>query len=61
MREQYIMQQTESSSGTGNPGHHSQRMAVWSGDTRAAGGMSYYLSLDNHHIGPVTENTENVT
>ncbi len=33
MREQYILQPTESSSGAGNPGPQRQRMAVWSGDT----------------------------
>ncbi len=41
MREQYILQPTESSPETRNPGPQRQRMAAWSGDTRAAGGMRF--------------------
>ncbi len=41
MREQYILQPTESSPGTGNSSPQRQRMAAWSGDTQAAGGMLY--------------------
>ncbi len=44
MREQYILQPTESSSGTGNPGPLRQRMTAWSGDTRAASSMIQDLS-----------------
>ncbi len=39
MREQYILQPTESSPGTRNPGSQRQRMAAWSVDTQIAGSM----------------------
>ncbi len=39
MREQYILQPTESSTGTRNSSPQMQRMAEWSGNTRAAGSM----------------------
>ncbi len=39
MCEQYILQPTESSPGTGNPGPQRQRMTAWSCDTRTAGRM----------------------
>ncbi len=44
MREQYILQPTESSPGTGNSSPQRQRMSAWSGDTWAAGSM-YLLHI----------------
>ncbi len=39
MREQYILQPTESSPATGNSSSQRQRMTAWSGDTWAAGSI----------------------
>ncbi len=41
MCEQYILQPTESSPGTGNSSSQTQRMAEWSGNTQAAGSMIF--------------------
>ncbi len=39
MRERYILQPTENSAGTRNSSPQRQRMAAWTGDTKAAGSM----------------------
>ncbi len=53
MYEQYVLQPTESSAGTGISSHQRQRMAEWSGDTRAACSMRFCVQYYNMASFPV--------
>ncbi len=43
MHEQYILQPTESSPGTGNSSPQRKRMAEWHANTRAVGNMGVFM------------------
>ncbi len=61
MREQYILQPTESSPGTGNTSPQRQRMAVWSGNIQVAGSLQDCHNVQEFKRFPVEKTLEEVT